>query len=172
MTGITSDSFSPNSTITRAMAVTVLHRLSGDKATYTNTFTDVASGAWYEQAAAWAAANGIADGVGGGLFYPDKKITHEQLVVMLYDYAKYNGYEVLGGEETNSLSYYDALTISNYAYAAIRWACHAGILTGDGSGRLNPQSYVTRAEAGAMLERFIKTSAPKLAKYEDRKAVV
>lgn len=48
--------FNPDEDMTRAMAVTVLFRLSGDTGSYENTFSDVASGEWYEQVAAWAAA--------------------------------------------------------------------------------------------------------------------
>lgn len=156
MTGTGSDGFSPNGTMTRGMIVTVLHRLSGDTETYSKTFTDVDSGQWYENAAAWAEANGIASGVGNSLFAPNAEITREQLAVMLYNYAKYKGLDVSIGENTNILSYGEALTISDYAYAALQWACGAGIIKGDGSGNLNPESCAARAEVAAMLERFIK----------------
>ena len=159
MTGTSLNAFSPNGTMTRAMAVTALYRLSGKTAATSNVFSDVAPGAWYEQAAAWAAANDIANGVGGGLFVPGKEITREQLAVMLYNYAKYKGYDVSAGEDTNILSYGDALDVSDYAYAALQWACGTGILTGDGSGNLNPQCSATRAEISAMLQRFITSTA-------------
>jgi hypothetical protein len=141
------------------MLVTVLYCMSGDTVSYTNAFSDVPSGAWYEDAAAWAAANKIAGGTGDGRFAPDREITREQLAVMLYNYAKYKGYDVSVGEDTNILSYNDALTISDYAYAALQWACGAGIIGGDTSGNLNPRSGATRAEAAAMLQRFIENVA-------------
>ena len=78
---------------------------------------------------------------------------------MLYNYAKYKGYDVSAGKDTNILSYGDALTISDYAYSALQWACGAGIINGDDSGNLNPQACATRAEAAAMLERFMKSIA-------------
>jgi len=155
MTGIASDTFSPNGTTTRAMFVTVLFRLSGDKDGNTNSFSDVPSGAWYENSAAWAAANGIAGGVGGNQFAPISSLTREQLAVMLYNYAKYKGLDVSVGKDTNILSYNDSTDISEYAYSALQWACGSGIIKGDGSGNLNPQSSATRAEVAAMLEKFI-----------------
>ncbi len=159
MTGTGSDTFSPNGTTTRGMIVTVLYRLSGDKGVNTNSFSDVPYGAWYETAAAWVAANGIAGGIGNNQFAPKNSLAREQLAVMLYNYAKYKGYDVSVGEDTNILSYNDALTISDYAYSALQWACGAGIMNGDGSGNLNPQASATRAEVAAMLERFMKSVA-------------
>lgn len=155
MTGTSSNTFSPYTGMTRAMVVTVLHRLSGDTGVYTNTFTDVAPGAWYENAVAWAAANKIAGGTGNGCFSPDKGVTREQLAVLMHNYAKHKGYDVSVGEDTNILSFNDALNISDYAYAALQWACGEGIINGDGRGNLNPQGFATRAEVAAMLQRFI-----------------
>ncbi|WP_207641633.1 S-layer homology domain-containing protein, partial [Syntrophomonas palmitatica] len=159
VTGTGNGKFSPDIGATRAMLVTVLHRLSGDSGSHKNSFSDVLSGAWYESAAGWAAANSIVSGVGGGLFAPDKGITREQLAVMLYNYAKFKDYNVSAGEDTNILSYSDALSISDYAYTAMQWACGAGIVKGDTKGRLNPQGAATRAEIAAMLERFIRNVA-------------
>lgn len=51
--------------------------------------------------------------------------------MLLYNYAKYKGYDVSAGEDTDILSYKDALTISDYAYSALQWACGAGIKNGD-----------------------------------------
>jgi hypothetical protein len=145
--------FNPNGEMTRAMIATVLYRLSGDSGSYQNTFFDMHSGAWYENAAAWAAKHGIASGIGGNQFAPESSITREQLAVMLYQYAKYKGLDVSIGANTNSLSYHDASTISSYAYEALQWACGAGIMNGNGNGNLNPQGSATRAEVAAMLQR-------------------
>ncbi|MEA4813533.1 MAG: S-layer homology domain-containing protein [Oscillospiraceae bacterium] len=156
MNGTAAYTFSPNTGMTRAMFVTVLYRMSGDDGSYTNTFSDVPSGKWYENAVAWAAKNGITSGIGNGLFAPNTEVTREQLAVMLYNYAKYKGYDVSVGEDTNILSYNDALTISDYAYSALQWACGAGVMNGDDNGNLNPQNSATRAEAAAMLQRFME----------------
>lgn len=93
-------------------------------------FTDIASGSLYEKTAAWAAANGIANGTGNGRFDPNSAITREQLAVILYNYAKYMKYNVSAGKDTNILSYNDAFGISEYAYGALQWTCGAGILGG------------------------------------------
>ena len=155
MNGVGADRFDPDGTMTRAMFVTILHRLGGETGSYTNAFSDVPSGEWYENAVAWAGETGIAGGVGNGLFNPNAEITREQLAVMLYRYAQHMGYDVSVGEDTNILSYSDALTISDYAYSALQWACGAGIMDGDDGGNLYPRSSAARAQAAAMLQRFI-----------------
>ncbi len=156
MNGSGGGAFNPNDTMTRAMLVTMLYRLSGDVRSYGNAFVDVDSGVWYENAVGWAAENGIVSGVGDDLFAPENDVTREQLSVMLYNYTKYKGSDVSIGEDSNILSYNDAFDISGYAYPALQWACGSGIINGDGNGNLNPQGFATRAEAAAILQRFIK----------------
>ena len=70
MTGTSSNTFSPNTTMTRAMLATVLYSLDGKPAAGKSGFADVADGAWYADAVAWAAEHGIVSGVGGGAFTP------------------------------------------------------------------------------------------------------
>lgn len=66
--------------MTRAMLVTVLYRLEGEPTvTGRSSFTDVRSGAYYEKAVIWAAANGIVTGTDSTSFSPDAKVTREQL---------------------------------------------------------------------------------------------
>ena len=154
MNGTASNAFSPSGSMTRAMFVTVLHRMSGDSGSYTNVFSDVPAGAWYESAVSWANAKGIVSGISDDGFGPDLSVTREQLAVMLYNYAVYEGYDVSIGEETNILSYEDAFSVSDYAYAALQWACGAGIINGDDNGYLNPGASATRAEVAVMLQRF------------------
>ena len=69
MNGTSATTFSPNTPMTRAMLVTVLHRAAGSPSAATGTaFSDVPSGAYYTDAVAWASANGIVTGYGNGRF--------------------------------------------------------------------------------------------------------
>ena len=157
--GAGNNMFRPDTNMTRAMLAAILYRLSGDEGRYTNTFSDVASGTWYEQAVAWAAENGITMGVGNGCFAPENNITREQILVFLYRYAQYVGLDVSVGEESNILSYYDALNISDFAYEAMQWACGAGIINGNGNGYLNPGDSATRAQIAKIIAVFIRNTA-------------
>ena len=87
--GITSGTgegkFSPNSTCTRAQAVTFLYRASGSPAVSGKAeFSDVSTTAFYADAVAWAAKKGITTGIGGGLFGSDNDCTHGQIVTFLW----------------------------------------------------------------------------------------
>ena len=156
MAGASGTTFAPEGTTTRGQIVTILWRLSGSpQVDYLLDFSDVAGGAYYTEAVRWAVSEGIAGGYGGGVFGPNDPITREQLAVMLHRYAQHEGYDVSIGEDTNILSYTDAFDVSEYAVAALQWACGAGIIHGTGDGStLTPQGEATRAQAATVLMRF------------------
>jgi len=155
MLGTSATQFSPAASTSRGMIVTILYRLEGEpEVTGAATFTDVKAGAYYEKAVIWAEKNGIVNGYGDGRFGPDDNITREQMAAILYRYSKFKGYDVSVGENTNILSYKDALSISEYAVPAMQWACGAGLIRGDDTGSLLPVKNATRAESAAILHRF------------------
>ena len=154
MAGYGDNLFGPNDDLSRAQLCQIVYNMEGQPTvTGGSAFTDVADSAWYADAVSWAAENGIVGGYGGGLFGPEDNITREQLATILYRYAQAKGHDVSVGEDTNILSYTDALEISEYAIPAMQWACGAGIIQGNG-GYLNPQGDATRAEIATMLMRF------------------
>lgn len=152
--GTADNLFSPDGPMSRAMAVTVLLRLSGgDAGGQVAGFSDVASDSWYASAVAWANANGVASGLGDNRFAPDVAVTREQLAVMLLNYAKYAGMDVSvpGGAKIDSFSDYGE--VSSWAAEAMAWAVANGFMSGDGNC-LHPGSAVTRAEVADVLQRF------------------
>ena len=143
MNGMDRYSFQPNGTLTRAMIWTMLARLDG---------VDTEGGnSWYAKAQEWATATGVSDGEN-----PTGEVTREQLVTMLYRYAQYKGYDVSIGEDTNILSYVDVDQVSDWAMEAFQWACGTGVIEGDENSALTPKASTTRAQAAAMLMRFIE----------------
>lgn len=154
MNGTSTTMFSTNTTTTRGMIVTILYRLEGEPSVSDNChFADVKSGSYYEKAITWAAAKGIVSGYGNNQFGPDDPITREQMAVILFRYAQYKGLDVSAGEDTNILSYSDALDISEYAFPAMQWICGESILNGS-DGNLMPRGSATRAQVAAILHRF------------------
>lgn len=111
------------------------------------------SGTWYTEAVRWAASEGVVTGTSATTFEPDAPVTREQFAAILYRYAQQSGVDVSVGENSNILSYADALDVSEYAVPAMQWACGDGVIEGDGAN-LNPQGQATRAEAATMLMRF------------------
>lgn len=152
MNGTADNAFSPKANTTRGMVVTVLYRLENQPSTSAASFTDVASGAYYANAVAWANANGIVSGYGSGKFGPNDKVTREQLAAILYRYAQNKKYDVSGAKSLDG--YTDAQSVSSYAVPALQWANAAGVVTGKSGSKLDPKGYATRAEVAAMLMRF------------------
>lgn len=152
--GTDSRSFSPNASMTRAMLVTVLYRLEGEPTvTGRSSFTDVRSGAYYEKAVIWAAANGIVTGTDSTSFSPDAKVTREQLAAILYRYAQYRKLDTDASAKLNSFT--DADSVSAYASEALGWAVSESLING-ASGKLMPKGDATRAQVAAILHRFVK----------------
>ena len=152
MTGISPTAFSPNETATRGMAVTILWNLDGRPAAAEKCFTDVAAGQYYTDAVMWAAANQIIDGYGDGKFGPHDSITREQLVVILYRYARHKAYDVTAAADLSLFS--DCGMVSGYAVNAMAWAKAHGLITGVTATTLSPQEHATRAQIAAILMRF------------------
>ena len=159
MSGTSDTTFNPQSTTTRAMLVTILWRLEGEPVVnYAMSFTDVPADKWYTEAVRWAAANKIVNGHDEKTFAPDGSITREQMATILYNYAKFKGYDVSAGEDTNILSYTDAFNISGYAVSAMQWACGEGLINGVDNALL-PGSNATRAQIATILMRFCENIA-------------
>ncbi len=118
-------------------------------------FSDVADSAWCAGAVTWANQNGVVNGYGNGVFGPTEPVTREQLAVMLWRYALARGRDVSVGEDTNILSYTDFYQIGEYAIPALQWAAGSGVVNGYANGRLDPKGLATRAQAAAMLMRYL-----------------
>ncbi len=137
MDGVGMGLFAPNSEATRAQLVTILYRLAGQPAPSGDSgFSDVETGTWYTDAVAWAAQNGIVNGVSDTQFAPGDDITREQLAVILYRYATYQGYDV--SQRADLSGFVDAGTISTYAQEALSWANAQGLVLGFEDDSLRP----------------------------------
>ena len=151
----TEKGFEPNAATTRAMIVTMLHRLEKEPAAGVAGFADVAGGQWYSEAIAWAAVNGVVNGYSETKFAPNDEITREQLAAILYRYAQFKGLNVSAKGDLSGFA--DGAAVSDWAVEAMQWAVGAGLLNGNEQGRLAPTAGATRAEVAMMLMRFAET---------------
>ena len=151
MDGVSYYRFAPDATITRGMVVTMLWRMAGEPYEAAAGFTDVAAGRYYTTAVAWAAKNGIVEGMTSTTFAPDQAITREQLASILYRYAKWLGFSGYGSDISG---YTDAGKVSSYAYDAMSWAVRSGVVTGTSAKVLDPQGTASRAAAAQMFMNF------------------
>ncbi len=146
--GLTTTTFGPQKNATRAQLATMLYRMAGTPAvTDSSSFTDLTQD-WYMDAIAWAQQNGIIDGLGNGKFGPNKNITREQLVTMLYRMHKTPAASgTLDG-------FSDASAVSAWAKDAVQWAVECGILQGS-NGKIKPKGNATREQVAAFLVRYM-----------------
>lgn len=103
----------------------------------------VSGSSWYAAAHSCAAAKGVSDGE-----QPGGAITREQLVTMLYRLAG-------EPETTGELTAPDAASVSSWAKTAMIWAMENGLIEGDETGAVNPGATATRAQAAALLARYL-----------------
>ena len=159
MVGTGTGTFSPGMNCSRAQIVQILYNLSGDKTDYSRyylPFTDVAPGAWYYDAVAWAYTNNVVSGTSETTFAPNDVITREQMAVILYGYTAEFAPEFTGNAASLN-TFPDAGSVANWAYAAMSWAVGNGLISGMGSGGVSylaPQGSATRAQASAIIMRY------------------
>ncbi|MDR0570679.1 MAG: S-layer homology domain-containing protein [Clostridiales Family XIII bacterium] len=157
MNGTAADKFSPGMSLTRGMIVTILHRHAKSPAVLDgNRFSDVADGQYYADAVKWAAANGVASGYGDGRFGPDDNVTRQDLAAMLSRYAEKTGLPIQAARPYAAFA--DEAQIAAYAKGAVEALYRAGIINGKENSLFDPRGDATRAEAAAMLHRFLGAS--------------
>ncbi len=148
--------FQPDHPIKREMFATMLYRMENSPAvTYVGKFADVQEPNYYVDPVAWGSQNDIIKGHGDtGLFGVDENITREDLVVLMYRYLKFKGYEA--GNAASLDRFADASSVSDYATEAMQWAVGNGLIAGRGdTGTIDPQGHASRVETAAILMRFM-----------------
>ena len=160
MNGVGAGTFSPSTACTRAQIVKILYNRSGNQADYSYyylPFTDVAPGAWYYNAVAWAYCNDVTSGTSATTFTPNAAITRQQLVTFLYRYTVKYAPEFTGNAAPIS-AFPDAGSVANWAYAAMSWAVGNGLIVGNahdnGLDYLDPNGSATRAQTATIIMRY------------------
>ena len=148
--GMSETTFEPNTAMTRAMFVTVLWAKEGKPAGGKSAFKDLTSD-WYKEAVNWAAVNGIVGGYDSDHFGPNDLVTREQMAAIMYQYAKFKGYDT---EANGSLEKYkDSSEVASYAVTAMKWAVGHKLIAGTDKG-LEPAGNATRAQVAVVLQAF------------------
>ena len=155
MNGTGGGRYSPSAKADRATLVTVLWQAAGcpyspTTGSLSKPFKDVSSRAWYYKPVCWALHNGITSGYSNGNFGPNDRITREQVVTMLWQYAGRPDYTI------NRMPYVDTWAVSDYAWNAMLWATENQIISGKENNRLDPKGYASRAEIAQMIMGFMK----------------
>ena len=157
MNGVSDTKFAPETSMTRAMFVTVLYRLEGSPSVEglaTPPFTDIGASnySWAYNAIVWAYNTGVTKGTSATTFAPGAAITRQEIVTMLYRYA---GSPAVSG----SLIFGDSSVISSWARSAVQWANSIGVITGYPNGNFGPVDATTRGQMAAIVHRYMQLTS-------------
>lgn len=162
MQGTGSNRFEPETTTSRATFVTVLARQKGaDLSAYTTTqFKDVDIKEWYGASVQWAFDKGIVKGYSNDFFGPNDSITREDMMTMLYSYAKFDSAKDTTTIDFSVLNQFsDKDKIDSWAKEATAWCIGNKIINGVGNGVLSPRSNSNRAQIAKILKVYITGDA-------------
>lgn len=153
--GTSHSTFEPDTTLTRAMAATVLYRLAGEpNIEIKSNFKDIEDGQWYTDAVSWAQTAGVVKGYEDNTFRPEQTITRQEMAVVLHRYA--TNVAKISTDETGSLNKFgDKNAVGSWAKDAVVWCVGAGIINGM-DGKIVPEGNATRAEFATIVMRFMK----------------
>lgn len=158
MNGISGTSrFAPDEPLTRAMFAAIIYRMEGSPAaSYAAKFPDVPDGNYFSVPIVWANQAGMINGHSNtGLFGTFENITREDMVTIMYRYAKYKNLDLSGAGSLGV--FFDQDQISGYAREALAWAVGNGIINGrSGTGLVDPRGNASRVECAAIIQRFMK----------------
>ena len=150
--GVSQTKFEPERNITRAEFIAVISRALGlNNSQYQAVFSDVNANDWFAKEVCGAYSVGIISG-SNGVFNPHKEITREEAAKILVEAYKTKNQDIA----TQEISFNDKDKISEWA---VEYTCNAyslGFIQGDNNGMFLPQSYATRAQAAAMIERLLE----------------
>ena len=156
MEGMSATTFQPNGTLSRAMAVQIFYNLEGQPDISDENlgypYEDVDAQAWYGDAVYWARITGVATGYGDGTFQPGDSITRQEFAQMLYNYAKYKGYDLTA--EGDLSQFPDSGSVADWAKTAMSWANGNKLINGHDDGTIDAGGAGTRAQAASILMRF------------------
>lgn len=147
--------FSPAQMIPRAQVTEAIYKFERRPAvSYSARFPDVAKGIWYTDGIMWSSQNNVVTGYGNtGKFGPGDYVNREQLVTILYRYAKAKGVDVNDRKELTDFP--DYKNVNDFAKVPMEWAVAKKIISGD-KGKIKPQGNANRAEFATMMMRFLE----------------
>ena len=150
--GVSETEYASQGKVTRAQFITMLCRAYEIEEMTGENFADCGN-TWYTGYLAAAKQLGISNGVGDNMFAPEKEITREEMVTLIYNYLKSINKVT---EETAELSFADSDNVSEWAKTAVAYAAKNGIVNGKGNNIFDPQGTATRAELAQIFYNMFK----------------
>ncbi len=150
--GISDTEFGPDGKVTRGQFITMLCRAYGVEEMTGDNFDDCGD-TWYTGYLAAAKQLGISNGVGDNMFAPEKEITREEMVTLIYNYLKSVG---KAEDEIGEIEFADKDDISDWAKDGVAFASGKGYVKGKGNNVFDPKGNATRAELAQIFFNMLK----------------
>lgn len=150
--GVSANMFAPNDKVTRGQFITMLCRAYGIKEMTGENFDDCGD-TWYTGYLAAAKQAGISKGIGDNKFAPEREITREEMVTLIYNYLKAEGKAIAIANEP---SFDDNDAISDWAKLGVAFASSKGYVKGKGNNMFDPKGHATRAELAQIFYNILK----------------
>ncbi|MBR3423927.1 MAG: S-layer homology domain-containing protein, partial [Clostridia bacterium] len=158
MVGTSVTRFDPDSPLTRGMFVTILCRIDGGTPETTDKFKDVRPNEWYAPYVGWASKTGLVNGYPGGLFKPNAYLSRQEMAAITDRYIAYRSIN-MPRRFTAPAEFADSAKIADWAKGNMENLRRAGIFNGDGAGKCNPTSDITRAETATVVKNLLDAQA-------------
>lgn len=153
MQGTSTNQFSPDLSLTREMAVTILYRYAKEPVISSNAnYTDVKNSDYFYNAVSWATQNEIVKGYGNNIFGTGHNLTREDFAVIMYRYAQFLNKETSSNIDLSKFT--DSNKISSWAVDALKWANDNDLIKGKTDTTLAPKDAITRAETATIIMRY------------------
>ncbi len=150
--GMENDNFEPDENITRAQFATMIFNIMElKKEQYTGKFMDVKSSDWFASYVEAVAKAGVVLG-SQGHFYPDNKITREEMAVIIVRVMELKEIDTI----SSKISFNDKEEISSWAAESVSKAIDKGIIKGMTDLTFQPRQNATRAQASVMIYRLME----------------
>lgn len=146
--------FLPEEKLTRAQLAQVLWAVGGRQEADLCNFADVSPDAWFCQAVSWCQKEKLITGYTSSTFAPNDPLSREQMVTVLYRYARYAGSSLLNSADLSAYS--DSAAVSSWAVTSMRWAVSNGLISNP-DNTLDPGAVVSRAELADFLYSYDRT---------------
>jgi len=160
MQGVGGNNFAPHSNLNRAMLATILWRIAGEPEVDGDpSFDDVRPGQWYSDAITWAFDEEIVMGISDDEFAPYANITRAQFATMMFRFAQAADEDTSVPDDFDLSQFADLADLPAWAQEAMAWAVYNGLIQGSTATTLNPQGDATRAQAAAILMRYMLLNA-------------
>ena len=154
MVGVSKYRFDPNGKLSRAMLISMLARISGDKVKDYKAVEGIPQNKWYSKNMNWAVNVGILQKPEKGKFNPNEALTRSEMAVIIGKYLEYKGIKL--EERKKEINFKDSNKIPKNSRKYVEMLAKYEIVVGDKMGKFNPDASLTRAETAVVMAKLIR----------------